>query len=57
MINKLNIKTPQINNGFMYKDVFSPTISLSDLPKRMEKRIHKVRKMIGNNIFSTPYKK
>lgn len=57
MINKINIKNPQISNGFMYKDVFSPALSLSELPKRMEKRIHKVRKLIGNNIFSTPYKK
>ncbi len=59
MMNNINIKNPQVSNitgGFMYKDVFSPALSLSDLPKRMEKRIHKVRKLIGNNIFSSPYK-
>ncbi len=59
MINKIDSKNSHLNStigGFMYKDVFSPAVSLSDLPKRMEKRISKVRKIVGNNIFSSSYK-
>ncbi|MBO7555791.1 MAG: hypothetical protein J6T72_00115 [Alphaproteobacteria bacterium] len=51
-----NTVTPVIGGGFLYRNVFSPSISLDDFPKRMEKRIQKVRKMVKNNIFIHPYK-
>ncbi|MBR1649076.1 MAG: hypothetical protein IJ689_05700 [Alphaproteobacteria bacterium] len=42
--------------GFAYKDIFSPSESLDEMPKRMEERIKKVRKMRKNHIFADPYK-
>lgn len=51
-----NTTTPVVGSGFLYRNVFSPSISLSDFPKRMEKRIQKVRKTVKNNIFVHPYK-
>ena len=42
--------------GFEYKSVFSPSASLQEMPKRMEERIKKIRKIRKNRIFKTPYK-
>ena len=47
--------TPIVGEGFLYRNVFSPSISLDTFPKRMEKRIRKVRKIVKNNIFTQPY--
>ena len=43
-------------SGFEYRNIFSPSESLQDMPKRMEERIKKIRKIRKNNIFSEPYK-
>ena len=48
--------TPIVGKGFLYRNVFSPSISLDTFPKRMEKRIRKARKIVKNNIFIQPYK-
>lgn len=37
--------------GYDYKNIFSPSESIADMPKRMEERIKKVRKMRKNKIF------
>ena len=42
--------------GFDYKNVFSPSESLTGMPLRMEQRIKKIRKIRKNRIFSEPYK-
>lgn len=41
--------------GFEYKNIFSHSEPISDMPKRMEERIKKVRKMRRNVIFTEPF--
>lgn len=41
--------------GYAYKNIFSPKESIAEMPKRMEERIKRVRKMRKNNIFAEPY--
>ena len=48
--------TPVVGEGFLYRNVFSPSVPLDTFPKRMEKRIQKVRKLVKNHIFTQPYK-
>jgi len=42
--------------GYEYKNIFSRSESVADMPKRMEERIKKVRKMRKNAIFAEPFK-
>ena len=42
--------------GFDYKNIFSPVEPIDDMPKRMEDRIKKVRKIRKNKIFKEPFK-
>ena len=42
--------------GCDYKNIFSPVESLDDMPKRMEDRIKKLRKIRKNKIFKEPFK-
>lgn len=43
-------------SGFDYKNIFSPSEPLTDMPKRMEARIKKIRKMRRKCIFPEPFK-
>lgn len=47
--------TPTDIFGFEYKNVFSPSESLVDMPKRMEQRIKQVRKLRKKNVFPHSY--
>lgn len=47
--------TPTDIIGFEYKNIFSPSESIDEMPLRMEQRIKQVRKMRNKNIFSQPY--
>ena len=42
-------------HGFEYKNVFSPSEPLNEMPLRMELRIKQIRKMRKKNIFSKSY--
>ncbi len=42
--------------GYDYKNIFSPVEPIDDMPKRMEDRIKKVRKIRKNKIFKEPFK-
>ena len=42
--------------GYDYKNIFSPVESIDDMPKRMEDRIKKVRKIRKNKIFKESFK-
>lgn len=47
--------TPTDVFGFEYKNVFSPSESIDDMPKRMEQRIRQVRKLRKKNVFPHSY--